>query len=838
MPEGIDWTALAAGASGGEGGHSIDVNDVKAALPIAFVLAMAGKQPAEYGGGELKYLCPLHDDSNPSFTVYRHEGEAERFKCWGCGAGGDVVDLIGALGHVEFKEALVKAAEMVPLAEGWAGPTIGEKAKDFDFEAARALVTQAEMYAEEEALAALVDFVEDRGLTLDPAALFERWRVGQRDAQLIIPFYRRDGGLQSYKWRTATTKAISAKGSDFDSVLYGEWLDTDVSKPVVLTEGESDTWVIDSLPGRPYAALGLPTGASAHPKPAQVEQLRGRFVILALDGDQAGRLGAMRWAAALTGVASELRVAGLPDDTDIANVEDPAFFLAAARTPGRPPKGLQPDPTRPAYVRPPRKEGDVPEELSNWCLAPDRVLLGPGGDSWEGRLAKTDKRVVLRTRDLDTSRSFKDWGNPVGANWYGSERDLQLLKGHLQAEAAFLPSGRSVDVAGLHEGRYVWPGGSVGGGYWSYVPGRIVVPLEEGMHLAEGPWVPNLVHVLRGLHDRRVTDPIIAWMAAAPVRSLLHEFPVLAVTGASRSGKTTLLETMLSAFSGTTISLNLTSTTPHAMFGYVGSTNAFPVWFDEYRPGARQDTMERFRQVLRDAWTAQSSAKGGMTDNWREVVAVPALAPIVVTGEDSFSETSHVDRMALVSMPHLGKNPEALLAIRDLGPTGFPLFYLRWVQEWHQRPEGRAAIRNFEVPTPGLNSRQAITLGVLTLGWAMLRTFLAPAGVELGEPDFSLVIEEAAVAGETDPIREGLKWALEDSEAIGWRWEDPQAGIVGIRTQPFVTAIRRHTDIVLPGGEPAVRKYLRDQLAAEQKVVRIFGQQARVWAFERSRLGE
>ena len=48
-------------------------------------------------------LCPLHDDRTPSFTV---DPEKQRFKCFGCGAGGDVIDFIQRLHSLDFKDAL------------------------------------------------------------------------------------------------------------------------------------------------------------------------------------------------------------------------------------------------------------------------------------------------------------------------------------------------------------------------------------------------------------------------------------------------------------------------------------------------------------------------------------------------------------------------------------------------------------------------------------------------------------------------------------------------------------------------------------------------------------
>ncbi len=36
-------------------------------------------------------LCPFHPDTNPSFSVYEN---SQRYRCWACGAQGDVIDFL------------------------------------------------------------------------------------------------------------------------------------------------------------------------------------------------------------------------------------------------------------------------------------------------------------------------------------------------------------------------------------------------------------------------------------------------------------------------------------------------------------------------------------------------------------------------------------------------------------------------------------------------------------------------------------------------------------------------------------------------------------------------
>jgi len=59
------------------------------------------------GGGNLKGLCPFHDEKSPSFSVSPTRG---LFYCFGCGAGGDVIRFLERIEHLSFTEAVQRLA--------------------------------------------------------------------------------------------------------------------------------------------------------------------------------------------------------------------------------------------------------------------------------------------------------------------------------------------------------------------------------------------------------------------------------------------------------------------------------------------------------------------------------------------------------------------------------------------------------------------------------------------------------------------------------------------------------------------------------------------------------
>ncbi len=65
------------------------------------------------GGGNLKGLCPFHDEKTPSFQVSPARGY---YHCFGCGKGGDVFAFLSELEHLSFVESVQQLADRAGIA--------------------------------------------------------------------------------------------------------------------------------------------------------------------------------------------------------------------------------------------------------------------------------------------------------------------------------------------------------------------------------------------------------------------------------------------------------------------------------------------------------------------------------------------------------------------------------------------------------------------------------------------------------------------------------------------------------------------------------------------------
>ncbi len=81
---------------------NVDIPALKARHPLGEVVEAAGVRLR--GVGRVRQgICPFHEEAEGSFTVY---SDSQRFYCFGCGLGGDVLDFLRRTENISLPEAL------------------------------------------------------------------------------------------------------------------------------------------------------------------------------------------------------------------------------------------------------------------------------------------------------------------------------------------------------------------------------------------------------------------------------------------------------------------------------------------------------------------------------------------------------------------------------------------------------------------------------------------------------------------------------------------------------------------------------------------------------------
>ncbi len=140
-----------------------DVAEVREKSSIAEVIG-EHVQLRNAGGGNLKGICPFHDEKSPSLSV---SVARNLFHCFGCGAGGDVIRFVERIEHLSFAEAVENLASRLGIqlryAEGGSGPNrpAGQRARLVEAHALAAAY-YAEQLRTPEALLAR-QYLQERG---------------------------------------------------------------------------------------------------------------------------------------------------------------------------------------------------------------------------------------------------------------------------------------------------------------------------------------------------------------------------------------------------------------------------------------------------------------------------------------------------------------------------------------------------------------------------------------------------------------------------------------------------------------------------------------------------
>lgn len=805
---------------------------LKAALDLVSVCEELGIMLEEDENGKFHGLCPFHPDHRPSFDVFYLEDGSQACGCFACdfGTPHDVYDLLVHLrdspnykfdhAYVEARALLSKTKHYTPRAR-----PVERQAADFAL-----FTTNANARAGDDATAISGMLV---ARVFDAPAAFAvsefTYGISPDGAGVVIPHFDLDGNVTGAKIRRASSHdrpwcPVALPKSKL-SALYGAWRLTGANgrkakSKIVVCEGESDVlclawWSRD----RDYDVVGLPHGTSGAPKREWLDFLAGKEVTIFFDADLAGYGAMRRWAEAL----KTCRIARLPHGLDVAAAGAKAALEAVASAPlyrSEPTDGLVPVPGSDGGLA--RAGDDKRREICNAAMSVRAVVeiedssdaddeKTPAGRMFEVDLVRSPGVQRVYSRDFMSDTAFRKWANARAAYFSGGTRDTQEMLRVLNRESAFVPMARGTSVIGLHDGAFVFPPplGAIGATGRIYIRPHARAKFE--VYLPQGHWPPSLLSAVLALHRPAVMTPLLGWLAAAPLRSLFKNFPVFALVGGAGRGKSTLVEYALMAF-GYRDRLVLSGTTPHGLATFMNNTNSIPVWVDEIRRGGREDSRLRFEQTIRDAWDNASSFKGGLKDQKQDLTEFVARAPLIVSGEDSFTETSHLERMAIVHLPRDGReNLDKFDGLKadygDLKSCGFGRAYLEFLVDRLQK--------DWLPEQPVVPNRPAHARSVVAWGYSVLEQFAHDVlGFDLPAYDGTLIAQTHAET--VPPLIEALR-ACEGrmSPSAGGLvvWRDGTD--VCVRLHDFYAESQR-LEFRLPN-RPAVQKELSETYGAVEE---------------------
>ena len=340
----------------------LDLNDsiIAQVRSAADIVEFVGQvTPLKLAGKSYKGLCPFHREKTPSFHVDRDKG---LFYCFGCGTGGDVFKFLALTERFTFPEAVEHVAARVGIDLPRRKKTARDSDKDDLFEVVddaseafhQALGwgdNPAKQYLDERGVVAEIverygfgyapdswDYIlrrlarkhgekklESAGLLMprkEKSGYYDRFRN-----RLMIPIHSETGALVGFGGRTldgTDPKYLNSPDSEIfnkSRLLYNLHRSKDAMRRIdraILVEGYFDAIAID-FAGVPGVIASMGTSLTA----GQASLLR-RFttrVVIAYDGDDAGRSATLRAAPVL--LSAGLSVSAL----DLQGEKDPDTLI-------------------------------------------------------------------------------------------------------------------------------------------------------------------------------------------------------------------------------------------------------------------------------------------------------------------------------------------------------------------------------------------------------------------------------------------------------------------------------------------------------------------------------
>lgn len=262
-------------------------------------------------GSEWRALCPFHADKNPSLKIFVHEG-VYLYKCFGCGASGNLVQFVENITSCSFKEALETVKQKLGSGQ-W--DDVKKKSSNFAPIAPpekKRTFTLAQHAKYEVALAdslAGLEFLRARGIEHSTA---QRLHLGYvQDISKFCPKYaamKKEIAAQGWisipyikndtvilvQYRSIVARERCRFPGMSTTIFNGDTVEG--ISPVFVCEGAFDSLVLEQAGFRSVAMYNASQGLSPEDKDII---MNADSVILAVDTDEAGMACAAKLQAEL-----------------------------------------------------------------------------------------------------------------------------------------------------------------------------------------------------------------------------------------------------------------------------------------------------------------------------------------------------------------------------------------------------------------------------------------------------------------------------------------------------------------------------------------------------------
>lgn len=301
--------------------------------------------------------------------------------------------------------------------------------------------------------------------------------------------------------------------------------------------------------------------------------------------------------------------------------------------------------------------------------SPDAIVCDVHADGRVWTDVTFPRGAFNSTRALDQVCGTAAW------QWLGNDTHLRNLLPWLMRKLREqgMPQVSATPVMGLHivDGTAYFMGDRdvvSHENYWrgysgplAWLPSKVEHPTLDLEPRATPEHIADVARLVPLLNEPDVIWPMLGWYAATFLKPWIEtqhlRFPILAASGSTGSGKTSLIQRiMLPLFGGTEPKSFDAGTTKFVILALLGGSNAIPVAFSEFR----YTHAESFLRYILLAYDTGHDPRGRSDQT---TVDYPLSAPFSLDGEDLIADPAAMQRLVV-----------ALLSPATVRDTGSPAY--------------------------------------------------------------------------------------------------------------------------------------------------------------------
>ncbi|HKZ42447.1 MAG TPA: hypothetical protein VJ044_15905, partial [Candidatus Hodarchaeales archaeon] len=438
-------------------------------------------------------------------------------------------------------------------------------------------------------------------------------------------------------------------------------------------------------------------------------------------------------------------------------------------------------------------------QISTFTFQPKELLVLPNSDCLRCDISTNNgyiyRNILIENSDWHSKAKLLRAIGHQDCSFLGPENEIQALCSYVNSMVEIRKTGTK--TVGLIGDYWVTEESNITAS--GIVNPPVVVPYDKGADafyhkieyqvLSDAEYlemVREFYGTILGINTPEVVLPWIGWLFATPLKPRIEKklggFPSVFVHGAQGSGKTSTSKIMMRLLGYKDSRPNVVHMKPFPMLKLLSSTNAVPVFLDEYKVHDMTiEQVENMHRFMRKSYNSEVESKGRADQTVEDYTL---SAPLVVMGEWDINEPAIKERVLVVRFTNSVKKNQAMQeAYQKVSSLQLEGFMPRYVQYALSQDIGRILEESMRVVRTTLDKAEIAprilnNMSVMVAGLKLFEDFAQNLGItppDLRVNDVLKAQLKEITGSDTGFVRSAVDQLIEE---LGIMWQRNEKQIV------------------------------------------------------------